>query len=162
MTSIAEIDWSTWTPVDVATLLFVRRGGEVLLIRKKRGLGAGKVNGPGGRLDPGETPAQAAVREVQEELHVTPLAPRHQGTHRFQFVDGYSLHVHVFVSDAHRGEATETPEAVPLWTPMDEIPYDEMWADDVLWLPEVLAGRNVEGRWIFDGDVIVDYSLEIR
>ena len=51
-----DIDWTQWTPQERATLLFVRRDGQVLLIRKKRGLGAGKINGPGGRLDNGETP----------------------------------------------------------------------------------------------------------
>ena len=65
-------DWSTWTPKDTATLLFVLRGDEVLLIRKKRGLGAGKYNGPGGRLEPGETALACAVREVEEELCITP------------------------------------------------------------------------------------------
>ena len=50
-----QIDWSAWQPVDRATLLFVVRDGEILLIHKKRGIGAGKINGPGGRLDPGES-----------------------------------------------------------------------------------------------------------
>ena len=52
--TVAEIDWSAWKPVDVATLCFVVRDGEILLIRKKRGLGAGKINGPGGRVEPGD------------------------------------------------------------------------------------------------------------
>jgi len=43
------------------------RGGEILLIRKKRGWG-GEDNGPGGRLEKGETAVESAVREVQEEL----------------------------------------------------------------------------------------------
>ena len=71
-TRFEDIDWTQWTPQERATLLFVRRAGQVLLIRKKRGLGAGKINGPGGRLDAGETPSQCAIREVQEELCVTP------------------------------------------------------------------------------------------
>ena len=64
------IDWSTWQPQMLATLLFIFRDGEVLLIRKKRGLGAGKINGPGGKIDPGETPEQCAVRaEPHPTLH---------------------------------------------------------------------------------------------
>ena len=51
-TRVTEIDWATWNAVDVATLLFVIKDGRALLIRKKRGLGAGKINAPGGRLDP--------------------------------------------------------------------------------------------------------------
>ena len=71
------IDWTQWKPGVLATLMFIidEPRGRVLLIRKKRGLGAGKINGPGGKLDPGETPEQCAVRETQEELHVTALEP---------------------------------------------------------------------------------------
>ncbi len=64
-----SFDWSTWTPTEEATLLFAfDGGGRVLLIHKKRGLGKGKINGPGGRLEAGETPVQAAVRETREEV----------------------------------------------------------------------------------------------
>ena len=51
MSAPPEPDWARWTPTERAALCFVVTGGRVLLIRKKRGLGAGKVNGPGGRLD---------------------------------------------------------------------------------------------------------------
>lgn len=44
-----------WTPDILATLMFVVQDGKILLIRKKRGIGAGKVNGPGGKFEPGET-----------------------------------------------------------------------------------------------------------
>jgi len=73
------VDWETWVPTERATLLFVIKDGQVLLIHKKKGLGAGKINGPGGRLEPGETPEQAAIREVQEELLVTPVNSRRVG-----------------------------------------------------------------------------------
>ena len=53
---LADLDWSTWRARDPATLVFVLRGDEVLLIDKKTGLGMGKVNAPGGKVDPGETP----------------------------------------------------------------------------------------------------------
>lgn len=155
------IDWSTWTAVDPATLVFVIRDGEILLIRKKRGLGAGKVNGPGGRLEIGETPLQAAVREVQEELLVTPTGLDHRGELRFQFVDGYSIHVHVYSATDCDGKASETEEAIPLWTALDAIPYDEMWADDRIWLPLMLAGKRVDGRFIFDGDRMLDHRVEV-
>ncbi len=135
------------------------RDEQVLLIRKKRGLGAGKINGPGGRIDPGETPLQCAVREVQEELRVTPVDPLLRGQLSFQFLDGYSIHAYVFVASDCVGTARETDEAIPLWTPVDRIPYDEMWADDRLWVPRLLAGGCFEGRFVFDGDVMVDHAV---
>lgn len=157
---LTDIDWSTWTPNDVATLCFVVRDGQVLLIRKKRGLGAGKINGPGGKLDPGETPEACAIREVEEELGVTPTGLDRRAEHRFQFVDGYAIHVHVFFASDCRGEAIETDEAIPLWTDLDAIPYDEMWVDDRLWLPITLGGGTCTGRYLFDGDAMLDHVLE--
>ncbi len=160
-TCLAEIDWPTWKPVDRATLLFVVRDGRVLLIRKKRGLGAGKINGPGGRRDPGETPLECAVREVEEELRVTPTGVELRGELLFQFIDGYSIHVHVFQAADCDGEPEETDEAIPLWTDLDRIPYDEMWADDRIWLPLMLEGTAFFGRFVFDGDAMLDHEVEV-
>ncbi len=161
MRALTDIDWPTWKPKDVATLLFVVEGSRILLIRKKRGLGAGKVNGPGGRLDPGETPIQAAVREIGEELCVKPFGVEERGELAFQFTDGYGLFCHVFTARGCEGEPRETEEAIPLWTPLDAIPYDEMWADDRLWIPHMLAGRWFAGRFIFDADRMVDHEIEV-
>lgn len=159
MRSCSDIHWPSWKAVDEATLLFVVRGGQVLLIRKQRGLGAGKINGPGGRIHAGETPLEAAVREVREEVCVTPHDIVECGELSFQFVDGYSIHVHVFRAAGCEGEATQTPEAIPLWTPLDAIPYDEMWADDRIWVPLMLAGTRFEGRFVFDGDTMLDHEV---
>lgn len=157
---LADVDWTDWRAVDRATLTFIVDGDRVLLIRKKRGLGAGKINGPGGRLEAGESALACAVREVEEEVCVTPLDPSFQGELRFQFVDGYSIHVHVFLAKAWDGEPRETDEAIPLWFPIRRIPYDEMWADDVLWLPRLLAGERIGGRFVFDGDEMLDHALD--
>ncbi len=159
--SLQEIDWTTWSAVDRATLLFVVRDGRILLIRKKRGLGAGKINGPGGRMEDGESPLECAVREVEEEVGVTPTGVAEHGELLFQFVDGYSIHVWVFRAAGCRGEAIETEEAVPHWFSLAEIPYDEMWADDRVWLPLMLAGERFHGRFIFDGDTMVDHDVVV-
>ncbi|MBL8610389.1 MAG: 8-oxo-dGTP diphosphatase [Myxococcales bacterium] len=160
MDALDDIDWDRWAPTDRATLLFVVRGGEVLLIVKKRGLGAGKVNAPGGRIEPGEAPLDAAVRECQEEVGVTPHDVRHHGELSFQFVDGYALHCHVFRADGCDGVAVETDEAIPMWTKLDAIPFERMWADDAIWLPIVLEGGRFRGRFVFDGDRMVDHAVE--
>ena len=157
--SLAEIDWATWTPQDDAVLLFVIRGGEALLIHKKRGLGAGKINAPGGRIEPGETPVAAAIRETREEVSVTPSAPRWRGRLLFQFTDGYRLGCHVFTADGCEGTPAESDEAAPFWAPLDALPFDAMWADDRLWIPWMLADRPFHGRFIFDGDRMVDHAL---
>lgn len=155
------VDWASWSPTMHATLLFVERGDELLLIRKKRGLGAGLVNGPGGKIDPGETPVQAAVREVIEEVAVTPRDPRWVGQLRFQFVDGLRLQVEVFRSSSFTGTPTESPEALPFWCHRDALPYEEMWADDAIWMPQMLAGHSVHLTAVFDGQEMLSHSLRL-
>jgi 8-oxo-dGTP diphosphatase len=158
---VDDIDWTVWRADEVATLMFVRSGDDVLLIRKLRGLGAGKINGPGGRLEPGETPLDAAIRETVEEVCIEPGDIEARGELRFQFVDGYRLQGHVFVAHSHTGTPTATDEAVPRWFRADQLPFDEMWADDRLWLPAVLAGQVVDGRFVFDGDTMLDHVLAV-
>jgi 8-oxo-dGTP diphosphatase len=134
---------------------------QVLLIRKKRGLGAGKINGPGGKLDPGETELECAVRETQEELGVTAHDAVKHGELWFQFTDGLAMNVGVYRSTRWEGEAIETPEAVPLWTSLDALPLHEMWADDRYWLREVVVdGRHFRGRFEFDGDTMIGHEIK--
>lgn len=158
-TSVDAIDWPAWKATDRATLCFVVRAGSVLLIRKKRGLGAGKVNGPGGRIEDGESALDCAIRETVEELRVRPYALCAAGRLQFQFVDGYGIDVSVFRAACCAGEPRETEEAVPLWTPVDAIPYDEMWEDDRIWLPSLLAGEPFHGRFVFREDRILDHRM---
>jgi len=150
-----------WQAVDTATLLFVRKDDSILLIRKKRGLGEGKINGPGGKQNEGESVMECAVREVEEELCITPNGVQAHGELRFQFIDDYSIHVHVYMASGFTGTPEETDEAIPLWFTIDAIPYDEMWEDDKIWLPEVLNGKTINGKFIFDGDRMLDHELVV-
>jgi len=156
------IDWTTWIPRERANLCFIVKDGQVLLIRKKRGLGAGKINGPGGKLEPGETALASAIREVQEEVGVTPLLIEERGVLHFQFVDGYSLHCVVYVAFDFEGELIETVEATPLWFPLEALPLEEMWADDRHWLPETLRGGSFDGWFVFDGDKMLTKEVRWR
>lgn len=158
--SVDTIDWRTWQGTERANLCFVVRAGQILLIRKKRGLGAGKINGPGGRLEPGETAAESAVRECQEEVGITPLGLVQAGELHFHFLDGYKLHVAVFKAADLAGTLVETDEATPFWVPVGAIPYDDMWQDDPHWLPLLLSGSYFRGYFVFDGEQLLSYRVE--
>jgi 8-oxo-dGTP diphosphatase len=154
-------DWKNWTPREVATLCFISEGEQLLLIRKKRGLGAGKINAPGGRLEPGETALQAAIRETQEEVGVTPRDLKKRGELFFQFADGYSLFCSVFLAHGCDGELIETDEALPIWTRIDAIPFHEMWTDDAHWLPLVIDGKSFRGWFEFENETMLSHTVEI-
>lgn len=157
--AFTAIDWERWAPREEATVLFVIRSGRILLIDKKRGLGAGKVNGAGGRLLDGETPIDAAIRECREELGITPLDVAKQGELLFQMTDGTAIRIHVFVARDCDGAPRETDEARPFWVAVDRIPYDRMWTDDRHWMPLLLAGRTFEARSLFSGEQMLGYEL---
>ncbi len=157
--TVAEIDWNHWRPQERGALCFIIKNGEVLLILKKRGLGAGKMNAPGGKIEPGETALEAAIRETQEEVGVTPFNPKARGELFFQFHDGYSLHCIVFLAYGCDGTPVETGEAVPMWTKLDSLPLEKMWADDALWLEKLLRGEAFRGYFTFDGERMVSQDL---
>lgn len=63
----------------VLTLVFVRQGQQLLLGYKKRGFGAGRFNGFGGKVEAGETPRQGAARELLEVSFPGLLEPERGG-----------------------------------------------------------------------------------
>ena len=127
---------------------------------QKTGIGAGKINAPGGKVDPGETPLAAAIRETREEICVTPLSPELRGQLWFHFKDGPTLRCLVYLAGEFEGVPQETEEAIPRWYATDAIPYAEMWEDDRHWLPGLLAGRRFEGVIEVEGEHVTEHSIE--
>jgi 8-oxo-dGTP diphosphatase len=147
-----KVDWSEWRPTEIAVLCFIFQKNEVLLIEKLRGLGAGKVNGPGGRIEAGESPEQAAIRELQEEIAVTPIQLSRLGNLRFAFTNRYFLECWVFRAEGYTGAPSNSSEAIPFWNSIETVPYERMWEDDRHWFPHLVKGQPFQGQFIFDGD----------
>jgi 8-oxo-dGTP diphosphatase len=160
----SPIDWASWRAEIHATLMFILSDGEILLIEKKRGIGAGKINGPGGKIDPGETPLECAVRETREELGITALRPVKVGELHFAMSDIPDILCHVYLARAFEGRPVETDEAKPLWCRLADIPYDRMWRDDIDWLPHLLDDRSFHGRFVFEGEDVIwkDVQLDVH
>ena len=142
-----------------ATLCFPIKGHpitEVLLGLKKLGLGEGKYDGFGGKIEPGETVEAAAVRELAEEAGIVASEQALEWMGRLVFVfpckPEWSQVVHVFTVRAWAGCPAESAEMNPAWFPAGEIPYHTMWQDGPHWLPLVLAGQSVQGTFTFKAD----------
>ena len=123
-----------------------------LLIHKKRGVGSGQWVGPGGKVEPGETPRECVIREVREEVGIDVLDPEKAGVFVYRS-DGWDAVVHVFRATEYAGTPEESEEADPAWFPVDDLPFSEMWQTDREWLPVVLDGGTFRGRFVYsDGD----------
>jgi 8-oxo-dGTP diphosphatase len=146
------------------TLCLCIRDGEVLLAMKKRGFGMGKWNGPGGKIDAGETPEEAMVREAREELSIEIAVPdlKKVAVINFYFDGEHKVHCHVFVCRLWNGEPQETEEMKPQWFALDKLPYSEMWIADSKWIPEVLSGRTILAEVKFNkkGNELLDLTIE--
>lgn len=138
-------------------LVLVRCDGRVLLGEKLRGFGQGRVVAPGGKIDPGESPVDAAARELREEtsLHVMPEHLHYAGlvTFTFDADPRGKMCAHIFTTSEVSAAPQHSDEIAVSWTPEDAIPYNRMWPDAAHWLPRVLAGEviNIEFSYGLDG-----------
>ena len=130
---------------------------QVLLQKKARGFGVGKWNGPGGKVEDGETPEQSVIREIEEETSIKLIKLEKAGVIEFIFTvkpesNNYS---HIFRAVEWEGKPRNMGEGELKWFDIDKLPLDKMWDDDKYWLPGVLKGGSVHMRFYFDADGIV-------
>ncbi len=163
----------------VLTLCLVHQPPRILLGLKKRGFGAGRWNGFGGKVQEGETIEDAMQREVREEAGIAVNDAVKVGISNFEFSadrvppkasavaqggaasGGQILEVHIFRATEFTGEPSESDEMKPQWFNVDEVPYDSMWPDDKYWFPLFLEGKKFHGKFLFgEGDVVLEYSLQ--
>ena len=151
---------------DVTLLFPVRRDAagrisHICLAIKKRGFGAGKWNGTGGKVAPGESIREAAIREAHEEICVMVRELRQAALLDFHFPHNpdWDQRGHVYLAESWDGEPAESEEMRPQWFAVADIPYAGMWSDDSHWLPQVLAGDMVRGAFSFGP---ADETLDMR
>lgn len=147
----------------VLTLCIVHQNEKVLLGMKKRGFGAGRWNGFGGKLNEGETVEDGAKRELLEEAGIVPVDLIPFANFRFTFLDsGDDLEVRLFKITKFTGEPTESEEMKPQWFNVNEVPFSEMWPDDIYWFPLFLQNKKFRGEFNFkDQNNLIDYKIEL-
>jgi ADP-ribose pyrophosphatase YjhB (NUDIX family) len=140
-------------PIRKVSIVFLLTNQNILLAMKKRGFGQGHWNGVGGKPNPGESIEDTAIRECQEEIEVTPLKLKEVAILNFFSPPEKSQNnqqAHVYICKQWEGKPTETEEMKPKWFPIDKVPYEEMWPDDIYWLPQLLKGQKLIADIFFD------------
>lgn len=113
--------------VKVGVAVIVKRAGRVLMARRKGSHGAGAWSFPGGKVDPGELSADAAIREVLEETGLNVKDPRYimSNLHYFDEID--TEFITVFMS-------VECPEdEEPRVTEPDKVDGEWVWVKPGEW-----------------------------
>lgn len=147
----------------ILTLCMVCKDDHILLAMKNQGLGVGRWNGFGGKVEEGESIEEAAIREVKEEVAIDVTELIKMGVLEFSFQDNPKvLEVHIFRVDEFEGEPVESDEMQkPQWFHFDTIPYSQMWSDDEFWLPLLIGRKKFEGKFLFDRPSDAEYSAKI-
>ena len=145
----------------ILTLCLVCQDKKVLLGMKKRGFGAGRWNGFGGKLSPGETIEEAAKREILEEAEINVEEMEKVGEVDFEFQGNPEImEVHIFKTNNFLGNPKETEEMRPQWFNIDNLPFKDMWPDDIHWMPLFFAGKKFKGKFLFGkSDIILEQNL---
>ena len=144
------------------TLCVIHDHPRVLLGMKKRGFGAGRWNGFGGKIEEGETVEEAAIRELREESGLEATEIEKRGIIEFEFEnDPKVMEVHIFHVKSFKGEPEETEEMKPQWFETHAMPYTEMWPDDIHWIPILLSGKRFTGTFLFDKPSDAEYTSKI-
>jgi len=162
----------------------------ILLGQKHRGFGQGMYNSFGGKIEPGESIAESARRELEEETGISVPLDRMQeyrlGTHHFTFDDSpVDMIVHVFrinvscdpnenlagVLQIDSSTIRGCEEITPIWfDKWHDIPLDNMFADDTVWLTTILEAKHdikMDGWFHFqpggqETNSILHYYLNVR
>lgn len=154
------------------TLIFVfNPAGQILLCAKKKTdsgftMALDKWNGAGGKVDPGETIEEGAIRELAEETGVVVTIEKLQKMWVIDFTfaarPDRDQRMHVFFVKDYTGSFEETDEMKPQWWDPAKLPYDQMREDDRYRLPRTLAGEYVEYIFGFDMEGRLDRMDKIR
>lgn len=140
----------------LTNLCFLHTNTDILLAMKKRGFGAGRMNGVGGKVIEGESIEQSLVREAYEEIEVVLKEDKLEKVailhFSFESKPEWDQECHVYFVSEWEGEPTESEEMNPEWYSKDSLPFDKMWPDDKFWLPRVLAGEKLRAHFSFTED----------
>lgn len=147
-----------------ASLCFLIRNDEVLLAEKQKKIGAGFLNGFGGKAEPSDRNIEDTnIRETEEEIGVSLRKIKKMGEITFhnpsKDVDLQRMNVHIFIATNWTGEPTETDEMKKVnWYKIDELDYDKFLPADRLFIPQILDGKCVKGIIEYNNDWSVKAS----
>ncbi len=146
----------------LATLCYLRGEGKTLMIhrvKKKNDMHHGKWNGLGGKLEPGETPEECAVREIREESGLQANDLQLKGLLTFPaFANEEDWYAFVFLVQDFQGSLIDLPEGILEWIDDAELLNLNLWEGDRIFLPWLDRPGFFSAKFTYKEGRFVDYQ----
>lgn len=152
----------------LATLCYVRSHGKTLMVhrvKKQNDMHLGKWNGLGGKLEPGETPEECAVREIYEEAGLVVSQPLFKGLLTFpRFANDEDWYAFVFVvnwdaEDQAGIEHFDSVEGRLAWIEDERLPDLDLWEGDRIFLKWLDQPAFFSGKFVYQDGRLVEHNV---
>jgi 8-oxo-dGTP diphosphatase len=149
----------------LATLCYLEGKDGVLMLhrnKKKGDLHKGKWNGIGGKIDPGESPEESAVREVHEESGLIIEEMQLKGVLTFPAFDkdGRDWVVFTYYVPKFSGKLMEDcPEGDLAWIKREKLLDLPIWDGDRIFLPHVFTKGHFSGKFVYEDGQLVSHTF---
>ena len=147
----------------LATLCYIRRSAKTLMVhrvKKENDIHEGKWNGLGGKLEPGESPEECAIREILEESGLRATRLHLKGVLTFPlFAHNEDWYAFVFVVDGFEGELIDSPEGNLEWIDDDRLLGLNLWEGDRLFLPLLDQRGLFSGKIVYQDGRLVSHEM---
>lgn len=149
----------------VATLCYVKKNRETLMIHRVKKVNdthQGKWNGLGGKCNPGESPEECVVREVEEESGLRISNPLLKGVITFPEFDRLGdWYVFVFVASEFSGSIIDSPEGNLRWIPDKQLFDLNLWEGDRYFIPLLEGEKFFSAKFVYKDGTLKDYSINL-
>jgi 8-oxo-dGTP diphosphatase len=153
-----------------AVVGFLINQDKVLLgLRKKvsNNLGLNLISGIGGKVGDSaeianESTEEALAREFQEETGIKIVSPQNTGRVRFIWTHKpkWNQDVTIFIIKEWKDNPIETEAIKSEWYPINNLPKQQMWEDNLYWVPKILNGESIDAVFLYGEDEkVIDHKF---
>nr|WP_314276717.1 8-oxo-dGTP diphosphatase [uncultured Peptostreptococcus sp.] len=145
------------------TLCYLQRDGKYLMLhrtKKKNDINKGKWIGVGGKLEPGESPYECALREIREETGYTAKSCDFRGIVVFRYNDNPPEEMYLYTCSDFEGVEIECDEGDLAWIDEDKLLDLNIWEGDRIFINLVRDGkRGFHLTLNYKDEHLMDYNL---
>ncbi|MBN3490138.1 8-oxo-dGTP diphosphatase [Acholeplasma equirhinis] len=135
-------------------LIYIENENKYLLILKqKKDMNQNKYSGVGGKIEPGETAYEAAVRETKEETGLT-IKPIFKGIVHFH-QGAYEEHMTLFKAYEFEGKLQASDEGDLFWIDKNELKKLPMWEGDYYFIEKLENEDIFEMHLYYEGEKLI-------